>query len=88
MSNRKLQRGYQRLDITEYKGIVKDTLVPYLDPFDGEYIATLTPQTRFTIQRHYHNGKFFGWNIYADGTLLETKSSKQGAIKYLFSIVK
>ena len=87
MSNRKLINGYKRLDVLEYKGLIKDTLIPFLDVYDGEYITTLTPKTRFTIQKHYYNDQFMGWNIYADGKLLETKSSKKKAIKYLFSIV-
>jgi hypothetical protein len=83
MKKRKLKEAYERLDVHEYKGIIKDTLVPYLDPYDGEYTATLRPETVFTIEKHFYNGTFMGWNIKADGTLLETKSTFKKAVKFL-----
>ncbi|HCC35575.1 MAG TPA: hypothetical protein DEQ02_08080 [Ruminococcaceae bacterium] len=80
---KQLKKAYKRLDIISCKGIIKDTLVPYLDDYDGEYVTTLTPATVFTIEKHYHEGMLMGWNIKADGVLLETKSTKRKAVKFL-----
>lgn len=86
--NRKLKADYQRLKITEYTNVIKDTLIPILDAFDGEYITTLTPETVFEIRKHYYEGRFYGWNIYADGALLETKSTRKKAERYLKKVTK
>lgn len=83
---RSMKKAYQRLNVVQYTKVIKDTLVPFFDEYDGEFITMLNPNTIFTIRGHYYNGKFFGFNIYADNTLLETKSTLDKAKRYVEKI--
>ena len=71
-----------------YTNVIKDTLIPFFDEYDGEFITTLSDKTIFTIDKHYNDGLLMGWNIYADDELLETKSTKQRAIKFLNKLIR
>ena len=87
MSRRQHKLAYKRLDITEYKGIIKGTGFVYFDEYDGEPVAILTPETVFTIKKHYNDNIFLGWNIYSDdNVLLETKSTKEKAERFLMKL--
>lgn len=78
-----LKKAYKRLNVKAYKGIIKETMIPYFDDYDGEFVAMLTPETTFTIEKHYYDNIFMGWNIKADGVLLETKSTKRKAVRFI-----
>lgn len=83
MSKKKLKHAYKRLDNEEYTNVIKDTLVPYFDDYDGEFITMIKSTTKFEIEKHYHDNSFMGYNIYADGELIETKSTKKKAKKFI-----
>lgn len=85
---KELARAYRRLKKRQYIGIIKETLVPYFDPFDGEFITMLTPKTTIHIHPHYYDGIFMGYVIYADDSLLEgfdTFRQAKRFVKYLKS---
>ncbi len=58
--------------------------------FEGETITYVNESTDLKIIKHYYNGTFYGFNLYArDGQnliLLETYNSKQAAEKVLHRI--
>lgn len=83
MPRKSLKQAYERLDAIEYTNVIKDTLIPLYDDYDGKFITMLTPETVIEVKKHYYNGMFMGWNIYADGVLLETKSSRRKAERYV-----
>ena len=83
MGKDELKRAYQRLEVEEYTGLVKETCIPFFDTYDGEFITMLWPETIFQIKPAYYGGKLLGWNIYANGELLETKSTQKKARKFL-----
>lgn len=83
-----LERAYRRLQISEYTNMIKDTLIPYFDEYDSTYKTVFDSDTVFTIQKHYYKNDFMGWNLYADGILVETFESRRKAKKYLFGIAK
>lgn len=83
-----LQKAYQRLNKVEYKNIIKDTLIPILDEYDGEYVTTLKPSSVIIIQPHFHEGMYMGFNIYADGVLLESRETLKEAKEYLNEIMR
>lgn len=83
-----LRDSYKRLNVTEYTNVIKGTLIPYFDPFDGEFITLLTTDTVFTIKKHYVSGIMLGYNICANGELLETKSTKEKAERFLRKLGK
>ena len=78
-----LKKSYKSLDLETYTSIIKDTLIPYMDEYDNEFVTTLTPDTVFTIRKHYYRNMLMGFNIYANNLLLETKSTKRKARRFL-----
>ncbi len=68
-----------------YKGLIKDTFT-YNDIYDGELITVLTPYTELTIKSKYYNGEFMGYNVYANGELLETFESVKHAKLFIKSL--
>ena len=87
MGKCKLEKAYEELKIEEYLRVVGDTLIPLFDDYDMSYNAVITKDTKFEISKHYYEGQFMGWNIYASnggkGELIETKNSYYKALKYL-----
>lgn len=61
-----------------------------LHDYEGEFICLVSKETTFKVLKHYYEGKFFGWNVYAyvgqDLKLLETYESKREARNVVESI--
>lgn len=83
-----LKKAYKRLNKEMYSKLAKDTLIPLFDDYDGEFTVMITPDTKFKIEKHYYDGLFMGYNIYANGELLETKSTRKKAKKYLRKVLE
>lgn len=83
-----LKKAYKRLNKEMYSKLAKDTLIPLFDDYDSEFTVMITPDTKFKIEKHYYDGLFMGYNIYANGELLETKSTREKAKKYLRKVLE
>ncbi len=89
MSQTKIR--HKSIKVKEFKNIVKDDMIPFFDDEDGEFITMLTPDTVISIARHFvkvddEKVQFFGFNIYADNKLLETKDTYAQAFMYVAKI--
>ena len=94
---KKLDEDYKRLNMKNYKSVIKDTMIPLCDwensisiydKYDGEYLTDITSDTIIKITKYYFKGRFIGFNIYADEVLLETKDTKRSAKKYVRQLKK
>lgn len=84
---KKLSKAYKKLDIRQYESIVAEAQGLLFNmqvyDFEGELIATLNQYSELEIVKHYVDGRFFGFNVYARAnevlTLIDTKDKKKQA---------
>lgn len=87
-NDKRFEATYKRLNYEEYIGVIKDTLVPLFDDYDGEFITMVSEDTKFTIKEHWAEKIKMGYNIMADGVLIETRSTMGKARNYLRRLVE
>ena len=62
--------------------------------YENEYLCTVNKDTQFVVIKHYNNGIFYGWNVYArlsmdpNLTHIETYNTEDDANSVVESIKK
>ncbi len=92
-SDKALTKAYRNLKVKEYIGLIKDTMVPYFDDFDGEFVLMMSPDTKITLTKHFlirddRTEYFCGYNVYADNKLLESFDTRREAKKFIAELVR